>query len=89
MIKKRLQLIFEDPNNPENVSGVIFTSWKQIHMHLFEHGLYPEFQVTADTGEQMLHYKRIGCGHYSLTWCEKVPGSIVFEIVNKHASAKL
>ena len=86
MIKKRLQFIYE-------IDGythcIFFNSWKEIHMYLFENGLYREFQVTGQNGEQLLHYKKISTGIYDLKWSEKVPGSVVFEIVNKHASAKL
>ena len=30
-----------------------------------------------------------GSGKFELKFSEKVPGSVLFEIVNKHASAKL
>ena len=87
MIIKRLQLIYEDEDG--NVYDQFFNSWKGIHMYLFEHGLYMEFQVTDEDGKQLLHYRKIGLGIYDLKWDERVPGSVVFEIINKHASAKL
>ena len=88
MIKKRLQLIYQNGPN-EKAQDLFFNSWKEIHMHLFEHGLYPEFQVTDQYGKKVLYYADFGYGECSIRWTEKVPGSVVFEIVNKHASAKL
>lgn len=87
MIRKRLQLIYKLPD--EKTEDKFFNSWKEIHMFLFENGLFPEFQVTGQDGKQLLHYRKIGIGIYNLKWDERVPGSVVFEIVNKHASAKL
>ena len=87
MIRKRLQLIYED--NEGSTFGQFYNSWKEIHIFLFENGLYKEFQVTDSNGDQLLHYKNKGSGKYELKFSEKVPGSVLFEIVNKHASAKL
>lgn len=71
--------------------SMCFNSWKELHMHLFEHGLYPEFQV-FDDGYPVLHYEdtyKDGHGSFKLEWDASVPGSVLFEIVNLHASAKL
>ena len=87
MIKKRLQLIYEDAQG--STHGQFFDSWKAIHIHLFENGLYKEFQVTDQNGDQVLHYIKKAGGKYELKFSEKVPGSVLFEIVNRHASAKL
>lgn len=87
MIIKRLQLIYEDSDG--STFGQFYHSWKEIHIFLFEHGLYKEFQVTDSDGDQLLHYKNKGSGKFELKYSEKVPGSILFEIVNKHVSAKL
>ena len=86
MIRKRLQLIYEELGE---VHDLFFNSWKELHMHLFEHGLYTEFQVTDQSGDQLLHYKKDAFGKYELKFSEKVPGSVLFEIVNRHASAHL
>ena len=94
MIKKRLQLIFLKPYNDDDtpidrVTSKFFNSWKEVHKYLFENGLFEEFQVTDQDGDQLLHYKKLFGGKYELKFSEKVPGSVLFEIVNKHASAKL
>lgn len=94
MIRKRLQLIFiksysEDDTAITRVASENFNSWKEVHIYLFENGLFDEFQVTDQDGDQLLHYKKDFGGKYELKFSEKVPGSVLFEIVNKHASAKL
>ena len=86
MIKKRLQLIYTVPGD---VDCAYFNSWKELHIHLFEHGLYKEFQVIDPTGDSVLHYIKKDGGKYELKFSEKVPGSVLFEIVNRHASAHL
>lgn len=86
MIRKRLQLIYQEFGE---VHDLFFNSWKEVHIYLFEHGLFEEFQVTDQDGDQLLHYKKNFGGKYELKFSEKVPGSVLFEIVNKHASAKL
>ena len=70
--------------------AMCFNSWKELHMHLFEHGLYQEFQV-FDDGYPVLHFieKGVEKPNFVLEWDASVPGSVLFEIVNKHASAKL
>lgn len=71
--------------------SMCFNSWKELHMHLFENGLYREFQV-FDDGYPVLHYEdkyEDGHGSFKLEWDASVPGSVLFEIVNRHASAKL
>lgn len=83
MITKNLLLIF---NTGAEVDKLTFPSWKKLHMHLFEHGLYKEFQVFED-GNIVLTYKKSDT--YSLYWSDTVPGSVLFEIVNRHASAHL
>lgn len=87
MIRKRLQLIWQSESGV--ITTAFYDSWKKIHIHLFEQGLYDEFQVTDENGEQVLYYHKMPYGKYELKFSEKVPGSILFEIVNKHASAKL
>ena len=90
MIKKRLQLIYSDGRgSAELVSDLFFSSWKELHQHLFEHGLYQEFQIVDHDGKIPLYYKAYYPERYELRWSKEVPGSVVFEIVNKHASAKL
>ena len=90
MINKRLQLIFaEQRTEAEEVHDIFFDSWKKLHQHLFEHGLYREFQVVDHDGNIPLYYRAYYPDRYELRWSKDVPGSIVFEIVNKHASAKL
>ena len=94
MIRKQLQFIFiksytDDETVITRVASESFNSWKEVHMYLFENGLFEEFQVTDQDGDQLLHYKKNAGGKYELKFSEKVPGSILFEIVNKHASAKL
>ena len=86
MIKKRLQLITSEDGS---VAGQFFNSWKELHIHLFEHGLYEEFQIIDQTGDTVLHYIKKDGGKYELKFSEKVPGSVLFEIVNRHASAHL
>lgn len=90
MITKNLLLIF---NTGTEVDKLTFPSWKKLHMHLFENGLYPEFQV-FDDGKMVLHYEEFfkydtADQDYTLNWGSSVPGSVLFEIVNRHASAKL
>lgn len=94
MIRKRLQLIFIKPYDEDEtpftrVVSKNFNSWKEVHIYLFENGLFEEFQITDQDGDQLLHYKKMFGGKYELKFSEKVPGSVLFEIVNKHASAKL
>lgn len=88
MIRKQLTMIYEDPDDI-GYKTMCFNSWKELHMHLFENGPYPEFQV-FDNGNPVLHYSVWGheCS-YHLDWDKSVPGSVLFEIVNRHASAKL
>lgn len=84
MIRKQLTMIYEESTD---LKTKCFNSWKELHMHLFENGLYPEFQV-FDDGKPVLHYV-ITSQEYRLAWDKSVPGSVLFEIVNLHASAKL
>ena len=92
MIKHQLTMIFDKGiENDLDLNTVCFKTWKELHMHLFENGLYQEFQV-FDDGLPVLHYEDTyadGHGTFKLTWDASVPGSVLFEIVNKHASAKL
>lgn len=89
MIRKQLTMIYEESTE---LKTKCFKSWKELHMHLFEHGLYKEFQV-FDAGLSVLHYKVIETSEpdnkYDLKWDSSVPGSVLFGIVNRHASAKL
>ena len=90
MIKKQLTMTAQLINDIAYKS-MCFNSWKELHMHLFEHGLYPEFQV-FDDGKPVLHYidnSGDGIDSFKVEWDRSVPGSVLFEIVNKHASAKL
>lgn len=86
MIRKSLILAYAIGEGAESIT---FSSWKQIHMHLFEHGLYSTFQVFDVTGEIVLSYTETEKGCYTLNWSDSVPGSVLFEIVNRHASAQL
>ena len=86
MITKQLTMIYDESTG---FKTKCFKSWKELHIHLFEHGLYREFQV-FDDGKPVLHYKEVFKDDvYRLNWNESVPGSVLFEIVNRHASAKL
>lgn len=99
MIIKQLTMIYDKGvDNDTDLNTVCFKTWKGLHMHLFENGLYPEFQV-FDNGKPVLHYdttykvmshkEQPGDQTYKLTWDSSVPGSVLFEIVNRHASAQL
>lgn len=96
MIRKQLTMIYDKGiENDTDLNTMCFKSWKELHMHLFENGLYPEFQV-FDDGFPVLHYDTVfrdkaytGGQEYRLNFHESVPGSVLFEIVNRHASAKL
>ncbi len=95
MIKKQLTMIYEEitDQNTLRFYTKCFNTWKELHMHLFENGLYPEFQV-FDDGKPVLHYdttykNQDGDQTYKLAWDSSVPGSVLFEIVNRHASAHL
>lgn len=92
MIRKQLTMIYKDPDDI-GYKTICFNSWKELHMHLFENGLYQEFQV-FDDGYPVLHYESVykdsaSKSDYILKWDMTVPGSVLFEIVNRHASAKL
>lgn len=86
MIRKSLILAYAVGEGAESIT---FSSWKQIHMHLFEYGLYSTFQVFDNSGEIVLSYTETEKGCYTLNWSDSVPGSVLFEIVNRHASAQL
>ena len=94
MINKQLTMIYSDPEHPTNLNTEHFKTWKALHMFLFEKGLFPEFEVYEE-GKPLLHYvspyaERKFAGYsYKLFFDKSVPGSVLFEIVNKHASAKL
>lgn len=94
MIIKQLTMIYDKGiENDTDLNTICFNSWKALHMHLFENGLYPEFQV-FDDGKPVLHYEEVfkddvADQSYRLNWDSSVPGSVLFEIVNRHASAKL
>ena len=94
MIRKQLTMIYDkDIPGDTDLNTICFNSWKELHMHLFENGLYPEFQV-FDDGYPVLHYEAIykdsaSKQDYTLKWDMTVPASVLFEIVNRHASAKL
>lgn len=85
MIQKNLILAYAVGEGAESIT---FTSWKKLHMHLFEHGLYNEFQVFDSDGNIVLSYRERGTNN-DLHWSDDVPGSVLFEIVNRHASAHL
>ncbi len=90
MITKQLTMIYEEGTE---LKTKCFNSWKALHMHLFENGLYPEFQV-FDDGKPVLHYEEVfkddvADQDFKLNWDRSVPGSVLFEIVNRHASAHL
>lgn len=90
MLKKQLTMIYSVPDDI-GYKTMCFNSWKKLHIHLFENGLYQEFQV-FDDGNPVLHYVdkyKDGHGSFKLEWDASVPGSVLFEIVNRHASAKL
>lgn len=85
MIRKQLTMIYKEMSDHGTILDTkCFNTWKELHMHLFENGLYPEFQV-FDDGKPVLHYY----AKYKLEWDSSVPGSVLFEIVNRHASAQL
>lgn len=86
MIQKSLILAYAVGDGAESIT---FTSWKKLHMHLFEHGLYSTFQVFDDSGDIVLSYTETEKECFTLNWSGSVPGSVLFEIVNRHASAKL
>ena len=97
MIRKQLTMIYDKGiSGDTDINTICFNSWKALHMYLFEHGLYKEFQV-FDNGKPVLHYEEVFKGDiadvanqdYRLNWDTSVPGSVLFEIVNRHASAKL
>lgn len=94
MIKRQLTMIYDKGINDTDLNTICFNTWKELHMHLFENGLYPEFQV-FDDGKPVLHYDTTyyepinGKQTYKLAWDISVPGSVLFEIVNRHASAHL
>lgn len=90
MINKKLFMIYapEDKDHDDCLNTIHFKTFKELHMHLFENGNYPEFQVYND-GKSVLHYRNKGDKGFTLEWDASVPGSVLFEIVNKHASAKL
>ncbi len=90
MIKRQLTMIYDKGiENDTDLNTICFNTWKELHMHLFENGLYPEFQV-FDSGKPALYYKyKSGDRDYKLVWDKSVPGSVLFEIVNRHASAQL
>lgn len=90
MIKHQLTMIYDKGvENDLDLNTICFKTWKELHMHLFENGLYREFQV-YDDGKSVLHYITFPDSmHYSLVWDSSVPGSVLFEIVNRHASAQL
>jgi hypothetical protein len=89
LIKRQLTMIYDKgiPGDTD-LNTICFNTWKDLHMHLFENGLYSDFHV-FDNGKPVLHY---WCGveyNYNLKWDSSVPGSVLFEIVNRHASAQL
>lgn len=94
MIRKQLTMIYDKGiENDTDLNTICFNSWKALHMYLFEHGLYKEFQV-FDDGKPVLHYEEVlkdvfANQGYRLNWNKSVPGSVLFEIVSRHASAKL
>ena len=90
MIKHQLTMIYDKGvKNDLDLNTICFKTWKELHMHLFEHGLYREFQV-YDDGMSVLHYSENCAGRlYKLEYDQSVPGSVLFEIVNRHASAQL
>lgn len=94
MIRKQLTMIYDKGiENDTDLNTICFKTWKELHMHLFEHGLYKEFQV-FDDGVSVLHYREFfnkdgTFRDYEIIWDNSVPGSVLFEIVNQHASAKL
>ena len=94
MIRKQLTMIYDKGiENDTDLNTICFKSWKELHMHLFEHGLYKEFQV-FDDGKPVLHYDEVfkddvADQDFKLDWDKSVPGSVLFEIVNRHASAKI
>ena len=91
MIKKQLTMIYDHSTDEANdLSTICFTSWKELHMHLFENGLYKEFEV-FDNGRSVLHYSGVTGTNttFRLYWEKSVPGSVLFEIVNLRASAQL
>ena len=86
MIRKQLTMAIQLKDDI-TYKSICFNTWKELHMHLFENGLYPELQV-FDNGDPVLHYRDKGT-NYELSWSSSVPGSVLFEIVNRHASAQL
>lgn len=90
MIKRQLTMIYDKGiENDTDLNTICFNTWKELHMHLFENGLYKEFQV-YDDGVTVLHYITFpDSKRYSIVFDSSVPGSVLFEIVNRHASAQL
>lgn len=91
MIKKQLTMIYDKgiPGDTD-LNTICFDSWKKLHMFIFENGLFTAFEVYLD-GLSVLRYSRSGGDTLSniLYFSDDVPGSVLFEIVNRHASAHL
>lgn len=88
MLKKQLTMIYNAGTcENEDLKTETFNGWKKLHMFLFENGIFEEFQIYLD-GSSVLHYRHRS-ENYHLHFTSEVPGSVLFEIVNRHASAQL
>lgn len=90
MIKRQLTMIYDKGSLHDlDLNTICFNTWKELHMYLFENGLFREFQV-YDNGFSVLHYSEDSEKKLiKLEFDYSVPGSVLFEIVNRHASAQL
>ena len=96
MIYKQLQLIYMDVDN--SVKYEMFPNWKKLHMFLFDHiGIIDNDPDLAVYDVQEGDYKKNELlrldiderGRRRLKYSPDVPGSVLFEIVNRRASAQL
>lgn len=85
MINKKLQLLYVKDGVLENQ---IFSSFKRIHIFLYENGVPEELQINDLEGNVLLHYinKEKGC---TLNYKMSVPGSLIFEIINQREGAPI
>lgn len=95
MIYKMLQLIYTWEGE---VKSELFPNWKKLHMFLFEHSNITDIDPNLGVYEvaegdykkyELLRLKIDERGRTQLNYSPDVPGSVLFEIVNRHASAKL
>ena len=57
MIRKQLTMIYNSGTfENKGLKTKTFISWKELHMFIFENGIFEEFQVFL-YGESILHYR--------------------------------